>query len=66
MTDAQLKGGASMMDSGGRSMMKSYEPAGATRRAGDHLIENTGRAYEGQARERLFAWIEEKRNGDRR
>jgi hypothetical protein len=53
-----------MMDSVEKNVMRSYVPAEAIRRAGDLLIQNT--RIEGQAWNRLFVRIEEKRYGDPR
>ena len=55
-----------MMDGVEKSMMRSYIPAEATRRAGDFMNQNTQIAFEGQAWKRLFVRIEEKSYGDRR
>ena len=64
--DAQRKGGASMMDSMEGCVVKSQDPARTACRAGDLLRGHRRRAYETQARKRLFAPIEEKTDGDRR
>lgn len=55
-----------MMDSVEKSVMRSYNPAEATRRAGDLLIGNTRTAFKGQAWKCLFVRIEEKSYGDPR
>jgi hypothetical protein len=66
MMVAESKGGASMMDSMGRNVIRSNDPAAAIRRAGDLLSGKRPSTCEMQARKRLFARIEEKTHGDRR
>ena len=55
-----------MMDRVEKSVMRSHNPAGATRRADDLLNQNTRTAFKWQARKCLFARIEEKSYGDPR
>ena len=55
-----------MMDRVERVTVRSYNPAEATRRAGDNLKRNTRIAFEGQAGKCLLVRIEEKSYGDRR
>ena len=55
-----------MMDSVGRGVMRSHDPAVETRTVGDLLRGYGQSAYDIQAGKRLFAPIEEIRDGDSR